>query len=225
MMRRYALVLFILFLFPTISLGATNDPFLYLTWKARSYTPDDYLGKIIPGANSPILVSLEALENGKIVDLKNSTIKWYVDSELYSTGIGQKSFTIRTPKKLTSGIMKVRAEITNRWSSIKIKTVDIPISPPVVVLKSNYLSQSFGDNKISVRAYPYFFGVGSLSDLVFSWKVNGLTVNSAENPQIVDVSFNKDADPGSAITVESSITNPNGSSESAYKSSVFKYIP
>ena len=163
-MRKYIFILFLLFFYPTSSFGAATDPFLYLTWKAKSYTPDDYLGKIIPGSNSPILASVEAFENGKVVDLKNSTIKWYVDGDLLSTGIGQKSFTIRTPKKPTSGIMSIRVEIINRWATAKLKTIDVPVSPPLVVLKSNYLSRVFGENKISVTASPYFFGVSSLSD-------------------------------------------------------------
>lgn len=224
-MRKYIFALFFLFLIPTDSIGATSEPFLYLTWKARSYAPDNYLGKIIPGANSPILVSLEAFENGKVVDLSRSQIKWYVNGELFSTTVGQKSFTIRTPKKPDSGIMSIRAEVVDKWSRIKMKTVSIPVSPPLVVLKSNYLSRSFGENKISVSAYPYFFGATSLSDLVFSWKVNSRPVSSAENPQIVDISFNQDAEPGSSIIVEASVTNPNGVSETGIKREIFKYIP
>jgi hypothetical protein len=223
-MRKYILFLAVFFCLPLVSLGAT-EPFLYLTWNARSYVPDSYLGKIIPGSNSPIIVSLEAIQDGKVADLRSSTIKWYVDGELFSSAIGQKSFTIRTPKKLTSGIMSIRAEVIDKWDRIKMKTVDIPMSPPVVVLKSNYLSRSFGENKISVSAFPYFFGATSLSDLVFSWKVNGQAVNSAENPQVVDISFNQDAEPGSSITVEGSVSNPNGVREAATKREIFKYIP
>ena len=215
-----------LFLFlPTIVFGATTDPFLYLTWKAKSYAPDNFLGKILPGANSPILVSLEAFENDKVSDITGSQIKWYIDGELFSTIVGQKSFTIRTDKKPTSGVMSIRAEVVNKWKTIKMKTVDIPISPPLTILKSNYLSKTFSDNKISVSATPYFFGVTSLSDLVFYWKVNGVPVDSAENPQVVDINFNKDADPGSSITVESSVANPNGAQEVGYKREIFKYIP
>lgn len=224
-MRKYILVLLFLLLLPTNSFGATTEPFLYLTWNAKSYAPDNYLGKIIPGANSPILVSLEAIENGKVADISKSQIKWYVDGELFSTTVGQKSFTIRTPKKPDSGLISIRAEVTNKWSRIKMKTVDIPISPPLVILKSNYLSRSFGENKISITANPYFFGASGLSDLVFSWKVNGQSVNSAENPQAVDISFNQDADPGSSITVEGSVSNPAGFYESVTKREVFKYIP
>ncbi len=224
-MRKYIFILFLLFFWPTDSFGAATDPFLFLTWKAKSYAPDDFLGKILPGANSPVLVSLEAFENGKVADISSSEIKWYVDGELFSTAVGRKSFTIRTDKNPTSGVMSIRAEVLNKWKTAKMKTVDIPVSPPLVILKSNYLSRVFGENKISITASPYFFGVSSLSDLVFSWKVNGQSVNSAENPQIVDVSFNQDADPGSSITVESSVANPAGASESAYRREIFKYIP
>ena len=224
-MKKIIFFFTLILLAPAVSFGASTDPFLYLTWKAKSYTPDNFLGKILPGANSPILVSLEAFENGKVADISGSQIKWYIDGELFSTAVGQKSFTIRTDKKPTSGVMSIRAEVLNKWKTIKMKTVDIPISPPVIILKSNYLSRTFGDNKISVSASPYFFGVIGLSDLVFSWKVNGVVVNSAENPQAVDISFNEDADPGSSVIVESSIVNPSGIREVGYKKEIFKYIP
>lgn len=223
-MRKY-IFFFLFFLGAPVVTFAATEPFLYLTWNARSYVPDNYLGKIIPGANSPIIVSLEAIQDGKIADLRGSTIKWYVDGELFSSAIGQKSFTIRSPKKLTSGIMSIRAEVVDKWDRIKMKTVDIPLSPPLIILKSNYLSQSFGENKISVSAFPYFFGTTNLSDLVFSWKVNGQGVNSAENPQILDIEFNRDAEPGSSIEVEATISNPNGIRESSTKRESFKYIP
>lgn len=212
-------------LFPLKSFGATTDPFLYLTWKAKSYTPDNFLGKILPGASSPILVSLEAFEGGKVANISGSQIKWYVNGELSATTIGRKSFDLRTSRSPSSGVISVRATVVNKWNRQYSKEVNIPVSPPVVILKSNYLSRTFGENKISVRAYPYFFGVNSLSDLVFSWKVNGQPVNSTENPQIVDIEFNKDAEPGSFITVENSISNPTGAYESAHKKEVFKYIP
>jgi len=223
-MRKYIFFFLVLIGIPSVSLGAT-EPFLFLTWNARSYVPDSYLGKIIPGPNSPIIVSLEAIQDGKIADLRSSTIKWYVDGELFSSVVGQKSFTIRAPKRLTSGIMSIRAEVVDKWDRIKMKTVDIPLSPPLVVLKSNYLSRSFGENKISVSASPYFFGTTNLSDLIFSWKVNGQSVGSAENPQVLDIEFNRDAEPGSSISVEAFVSNPNGVQESASKRESFKYIP
>lgn len=224
-MRKYIFILSLFLFWPLNSFGATSEPFLYLTWKAKSYVPNDYLGKILPGASSPILVSLEAFENGKVADISNSQIKWYVDGELSATTVGKKSFDLRTSHSPSSGVILVRANITNKWDRQYSKEVSIPVSPPVVILKSNYLSRSFGDNKISISAYPYFFGTNSLSDLIFAWKVNGQPVNSAENPQIIDVSFNKDADPGSTITVEGAVSNPSGVRESAFKREIFKYIP
>lgn len=224
-MKKTIFFLALFLLFPFKSFGATTDPYLNLTWKAKSYAPDNFLGKILPGASSPILVSLEAFENGKVADITGSQIKWYIDGELSATTIGKKSFDLRTSRTPSSGVILVRANIVDKWSRQQSKEISIPVSPPVVVLKSNYLSRTFGDNKISLNAYPYFFGVVGLSDLVFSWKVNGVAVNSAENPQAVDISFNEDADPGSSIIVESSISNPSGTRESSYKKEVFKYIP
>ena len=130
-MNKTIFFLSLFLLFPIKSFGAPTDPFLYLTWKAKSYTPDNFLGKILPGASSPILVSLEAFENGKVADITGSQIKWYIDGDLSATTIGKKSFDLRTSKSPSSGVILVKANVVDKWSRQISKEISIPVSPPV----------------------------------------------------------------------------------------------
>ncbi len=47
----------------------TTGPQLMVTWKARTYAPPGFDGKIMPTANSAITASVELIDGGKIIDL------------------------------------------------------------------------------------------------------------------------------------------------------------
>ncbi len=187
-----------------------SGPQIFLTWKTKGYVPENYAGKILPGSTSPVLAALDVVQNGKVADLSNLTIYWYLNDKLLDRGVGLQAVTFRTPKSLGGGAITLRAEIPDFPGTGASKAIDIPLVPPSVVLRSTYPQNKFSSRSAEVSAIPYFFTVPDISFLTFSWAVNGTGVKTTENPQTLQVNINQDATPGSTLNIKVSVSNPAG---------------
>ena len=52
------------------------------SWQTKTYAPAWYEGKVFPTYQSFVMVGFELVENGKIVDLSRTVVRWYVDGKL-----------------------------------------------------------------------------------------------------------------------------------------------
>ncbi len=121
--------------------------------------------------------------------------------------------------------MNIRAQVPDYPGESISKDVGIPIVPPSVVLDAPYAENKLSILSAEIHAWPYFFGVQDISYLKFGWKLNGKDINTLEDPQRLIVNINKDAAPGSILSIASTITNPNGYFESGDAKKSLTYSP
>lgn len=199
-----------------------SGPQFLITWSAKSYAPSGFTGKLLPTANSPITVSFELLDGGKIVDLSGKTIYWYLNDEFVEGTAGQRTINVIAPTYAPNAI-NLRVQIQNYKGSLLFQEIDIPVVPPEAVIESSFPSQKFTGSSLRLSAAPYFFNVSSLRSLNFQWGVNGQTPLNAENPQNLTINLNAGAPLGSNINVDLSVQNPRGTEGGASVSENFTY--
>ncbi|MBI4085620.1 MAG: hypothetical protein HY432_03925 [Candidatus Liptonbacteria bacterium] len=203
---------------------APVSPQILLTWKANTYVPDRFSGKVMPAANSQITASVELIDGGRIMNISGQNIYWYADNNFIDGGIGKQSVTFRAPD-VAGGSIDIRAEIPNYSRGRQFKTVTIPIVKPHAVIEAPFPSGKFSSSPLNLVALPYFFNVTSISQLNFAWNVNGQTPSGAENPQNLNVKFEPTLPSGSVISVSLSIGNPSADFETATKKIDITYAP
>ncbi|MDD2753267.1 MAG: hypothetical protein PHT44_01535 [Candidatus Portnoybacteria bacterium] len=163
---------------PTLS---ANSDFI-LTWSTSSYVPQTYEGKALPVRGSAITVF--ALPVKKLAQNPDYLYyRWLLDDDVvgWAGGMGKSSFKFSAEKwagdfhKVESQILdsQQRAVLSQDFIYIKIVNPEILISGPD---NSNYsliekISAGTGKN-IKLTAQPFFFNIGKLSDLNFSWQLN-----------------------------------------------------
>ncbi|TSC59778.1 MAG: hypothetical protein LiPW15_798 [Parcubacteria group bacterium LiPW_15] len=211
---------YILLLVPALALplegfGQTAQPVAVLSWKAKTYVPSSYQGKILPGSTTPLLASLDIFMSGKAVNLSGYKIYWYLNNTLIDRGVGLQSVSIRTPQTLGGGSITLRAQIPDFSSGSLVKSVSIPLVSPSIVIENPSGPSELFSKTLRLKIVPYFFTVSDLSSLKFNWSVGGIEVKAAEDPQNLIINTNPDAAPGAALSVSATVSNPAGYFESA----------
>lgn len=189
-MKKYLLILFAFAVIATMTIGALDQASaqggtaqLLVTWQADTYVPDGFSGKIMPASDSQIVVGVDLINLGKRVDLSPYKIYWYVDEKFYQGTVGLTRISLAAPHFIGENSMKVRVLITDYGSGIG-KTITIPIVVPEAVIQSSAPSLAASAAPFNLQAYPYFFNVRTMSQLVFDWSLNGASVSS-QNPFMV----------------------------------------
>lgn len=218
-----ALAAFPLKPFAQTALVAT--PGIMLTWKSNTYVPPGFAGKIMPTANSIITASAELMDNGKIVDASKQNVYWYQDNNFITGGIGRQTVSFRAPDAAGS-ITNLRVEFPNYSKGSQLKSVDIQVVRPEVVVETPFPGNKFSSSPLKLVAQPYFFNIENLSRLNFSWTVNGQTPSGAENPQILNIKFGQ-MQPKTEMSVSVSAQNANKryEIESAAENITLTYSP
>lgn len=189
---------------------ASNPQFL-VTWKAaNSYIPSSYIGKALPGYGSRITASLSLVSQGRLLNLQNETIYWYLDDTLIGGGAGVQNITF-PPFGLPPSSLVLKVELPNYAGGYLTHTIDIPYINPQVVIAAPFPNAQFSTNPLVVEAIPYFFNTSSTSNLSYTWAVNGQTGGGAENPQIAQITLPAGTPAGTSIDVSVTVENPIGS--------------
>ena len=165
------------------------SPQFLVTWKtAGSYIPSFYQGKALPTYGSKITASVELVWQGKILNITNQTIYWYLNDNLVGGGVGvqQVSFppTGDAPNSLT-----LKVVLPSYNGGYYSHAIQIPMVKPVAVIYAPFPGGQFSQNPITVKAYPYFFNTAAASDLAFTWTVNGQVGANAENPEQAQITL------------------------------------
>jgi len=203
---------------PTKSRAQQLGPRFFATWQAFSYAPSSFSGKVMPISNSPIAVSFELIDpaTGKLIDVRNQTVYWYINDKFFKGGQGIQSIFFRLPTR-TSGIIDVRIQLPSFRNELQLKTIKIPIVRPEAVIEAPYADNKFQSTFVQLTGVPYFFNTKAPSALNFRWTVNGEAPPNAENPEVLGVNLNPDAPAGSSLNVSLTIQNPANISETAIK--------
>lgn len=218
-----------LFLISFVSLSlfknakAASTPQFLVTWKSTaSYVPPGYSGKALPSYGSKVTADFELVSNGKILDLSDQTIYWYLNDTLIGGGVGVQQLTFPlygTPPNSLDLRIELPTYDSNQYL---IHTVEIPYANPSVVLYAPYPNGNFSTNPVDFTALPFFFNTSS-SHLSYTWTVNGETGANAENPETAQITLPKGTASGASITVSIAIQGSTGS-DTANTQSTLTYV-
>jgi len=173
MMRNLFFLSFIsIFLWIGFASAQIESGSVILSWHANTFYPADFFGKPEAVNQSTITLRAEMISDGKIQDLSKARIAWYLDESLYENGVGIKETTFTVTKRsgqryLVRGVIAIDDEVHE-------SSIIIPISKPKVVIEFPSLENKIGPGEtVTLISVPYFFNASSLSDLNFSWAING----------------------------------------------------
>ncbi len=197
------------------SAAQTSGSQFLITWRAESYAPPDFNGKILPAANSLITAALELIQNGKIIDLSGQTIYWYANNEVMSGSVGVQRISFLAPKT-AGGAVTLRVSVPDYGGGL-FQTIDIPVARPEAVIASPFPDGRVSSRSITLAAYPYFFNIQDPRALAFSWNVNGEVPENSGDPQTLHISLGPTVSDGTTISVRLGIQNPASVFEGAQK--------
>lgn len=165
----------------------SNEPNLIISWHPFNFYPADYYGKPIPSPGTPVLVSVEALQGGKLLDLSKASFSWEIDGKFLTSGVGIKE-ALFTSQQTSKNSQLVRVTVTsegNRWEA----SIGIPVVRPLVVIDAPFPDRRVeGGTPVTLYALPFFFPVQQFEDLTFSWSVdNGEKIESSLNDLSITV--------------------------------------
>lgn len=154
-----------------------NVPEIILTWQANNFFPSNYNGRAWPTFNSNLKVSLEVIQNNKILDVSEEEFYWYVDDVLIRRGIGLKNINFQITNY--EGENHLVYVVIKQKNGERIESaVQIPVFQPQIILENNQRSFNWpAETIIQTTIIPYFFNVVDLNDLNFKWSINNQTQN------------------------------------------------
>jgi len=164
------------FLLSTFSLThAQTSPQFLVSWWAESYAPNWYQGKILPTNGTPVAISFELIDNGKIADLSKTKVRWYVNDNLVKNeenGLGIKALEINIPD-YPSQETEIRISVVDYKGSMTLdRIIKIPVVGPEVVIDSPYPDKKISPGLSIFQAIPFFFNVKDLNSLSIEWSAN-----------------------------------------------------
>lgn len=169
----------------------------------------------MPKEGSEIGASLEIFVGGKIADLSKQTIYWYLDNNFIKGGRGVQNIFF-TASKPAGGDHNLRIQLPDFKGNLLIKTLDVPIVRPEVVIEAPFPDKKISGSKINLLGRPYFFNAQNRSLLDFNWTVNGQAPDKSDNPQNLEINL-ENSNGGGIINVSLSIQNRERTLESAFK--------
>lgn len=202
----------------------TTAPRFMVTWQAQNFAPADFTGKLLPIANTPIDVVFNIIENGKIADLANTEVRWYVNNKIQQSGRGKQALRFSAPE-FGGEDQEVRISIPNYKNRELTKTIIIPVTAPQVIIQAPFISNEIPRGEIRLRALPYFFNVSSIKNLRFRWLVNGTAPTSNEaitNPEELTLETPEEIPLNNRTTVGISAQNKSDTAEVAAQSLILK---
>jgi hypothetical protein len=194
----------------TVNAQTANQPQILITWQAQgSYVPSGYHDKALPNWASPVTASVVLIADGRLVNLQNKTIYWYVNDQLIGGGQDIQSVSFVPPGGAPDLVaLKVELPQYNN-EGLLLHTVQIPVIQPKAVIEANHPTQQFGNNSLALQGTPYFFSITDPSSLSYAWSVNGVSPTAATDPQTLILNVNPSTSPGSVFATALSITDPN----------------
>ncbi len=195
--------------------GKTNaqivsSPQFMLTWRAlNSNIPSFYAGKALPSYGSQVLAEITLISGGRVDDLSQQTIYWYLNDTLIGGGIGVTKVTF-VPFGTPPNSLTLKVELPNYNGMDLVHEIQLPFVDPVAVIEAPYPGGNFSSNPVVVTALPYFFPLAP-SNLSYTWAVDGTTGSNAENPESAQITLPQGTPSGTGITVSLAVANQSGS--------------
>ena len=197
------------------SVFAQGPEFLF-TWNADTFIPEWYEGKAFPSYGSTLSVSFEIIEKngsnkGKLIDLSNREIRWYVGGDLARTGVGLQSLRIRNEDYPGKSI-SVRVSVPNYYDAELGRSYDVShyesipiVSPRLVGDYQQFDNKLLPGKKMFLSIHPFFFN-GSNESMRVTWKIGGeeVLVDPSEKYSLY-INVPQEIQRGSVFPVEVSV--------------------
>jgi hypothetical protein len=200
-----------LLLSATTARAQSISPEFLVTWKAAgTYIPSFYQDKALPTYGSNITASLELVSGGKILNLKQQTIYWYLNDTLIGGGTGIQKVTF-PPFGEPPTLLTLKVELPSYNGNFLVHAIQIPMIQPEAVIYAPYPGGDVSESPVTLKALPYFFNVSSPDNLSFSWSVNGQAGSNAENPDEAQINLPANTPAGTIFAASLTIQNPSDS--------------
>lgn len=183
-----------------------SGPQFMITWKSDNYVPPEYGGKSLPAVNSAVTASFELVDKGKLVDISNETVYWYVNNEFLKGGAGAQNASFVMPP-FPGRPVDLRVELPDYGGGV-LKTVEVPIGKPEVVIETPFPNNTIYDYSTLLLGKPYFFNIKNPLALNFSWSANGQSPVNSNDPETLTVNVDKNAQSGLPVNVILNVENP-----------------
>lgn len=194
---------------------AQSIPEFMITWKADSYTPSDYQGKILPSPGSAINLSLELINNKQLVNLSDYEIRWFINNKLQAKNWGLKNLTYKIDE-LEREDQNILIKIMNYQGKDLEKLITIPLVMPEVIIRPINIGL--------FKALPFFFNVTSPNQLSFNWLINNQAPDKdGEDPNLLKLSNIQEAPPDFPTNIVINIANTLNKLENAKGILNFKF--
>ncbi|MDD5547928.1 MAG: hypothetical protein PHN74_03510 [Candidatus Pacebacteria bacterium] len=203
-----------------LACNAQAAPEFLITWKANTFVPADYQGKIFPTQNSSVSVGFEVIDGGKIADISKKEIQWKLERSMVKSGVGLKSASLIMPASIKDQMVQINI-INYKNNEDLEKIFFIPTVSPQVAINSPYLNNEVpNEGEFTFQALPFFFNVSKIGNLIFSWALNNQNISGEPNvPQTLKVSINSDSQlPSSIMSVSTTVQSIVNKLEIAKKS-------
>lgn len=211
---RHLLIICLMF-FVSGSVFAQGPEFLF-TWSADTIVPEWYEGKAFPSYGSTLTASFEIIEQngsnkGKLVDLSNKEIRWYVGGDLARTGVGLQSLRIRNedyPGKDISVRVSIPeyydAELGRAYEASHYESIPI-LSPRVVGDYYQFDNKVLPGERVLLSVHPFFFNA-SKESMKVTWKIGNeeIAVDPTEKYSLY-INIPQEVQRGNAFPVEVSV--------------------
>jgi hypothetical protein len=167
-------------------IAQTTNSSLIITWEANNYFPADFPGKAMITPGTPVTAAVEEIAGNKLVDLTGAQISWFINDKLAQNGTGLKSINF-TASPDSNGLVTIRVTVQTPNNSLT-DSVSILATAPFSVIDYPSLTNTLpAGGNVTLTAWPYFFNVRTLSQLTFTWQLNGQTIKSGNNQLLVQV--------------------------------------
>lgn len=139
-------------------------PELILTWQAVSYTPQGFMGKALPTADTPVEASILLIDGGRIINLAPYEINWYADEKRIAGGTGV--YTAKTKAPATGqDSFELRAHVAKYADSPIDAFATIPIIKPQITIIKKMKRGAATEFSIA----PYFWNITDPRDITITW--------------------------------------------------------
>lgn len=154
---------------------------LMISWRSNGLAPAGYAGRVAAAKDGSVLLLAEALVGGVPANLRGYEVRWFIDDELYQSGMGLQSVTYRVPE-FHKGSLEARVEIVDAPFAANEGTITVPLTDPEASIEGPRDGKlRTGRNRLVVT--PYSFNVASVTELTYDWTVNGVLSELTENPR------------------------------------------
>ncbi|MCX7616164.1 MAG: hypothetical protein N2Z68_02120 [Patescibacteria group bacterium] len=226
---------FLAFLLLETGVARASEPLFIFSWKALNFAPSWYPGKVLPVNQTKIIVSFEAISTnqedyGKVLNLDDKNVIWFVNGVKVAQGKGLKSIVLTKDDFPRSELeINIKGEYQDNDLSFQNKNLPlynkhfyIPLTKPEITLSNKKIDDNIKVGEVvEFKLIPFFFNVENADFLITSWRINDNYLQSSEEDRFslrVEVA---DLPPTGLLVVTGAVENLKDRLETVSKSIIF----